>query len=128
MGRSQEAIKETLRARESDPLSKIVSANVGWAYHLARQDDKAVEEARKALELDANFYWTHLLLGRARLQQNMREETIASFEKASTLSGGNPMVLGELGHSYAVAGRRADAEKVLAHLSRWQYPHGTKSR
>lgn len=101
---------------------------MGWAYHLARQDDKAVEKARKALELDANFYWTHLLLGRARLQQNIREEAIASFEKASTLSGSNPMVLGELGHSYTVAGRRADAEKVLAHLSRWQYPHRTKSR
>jgi TolB-like protein/DNA-binding winged helix-turn-helix (wHTH) protein/Flp pilus assembly protein TadD len=122
MGRSQEAIRETLRARELDPLSKIVNANVGWVYHLARQDDKAVEEAQKALELDANFYWTHLLLGRARLQQNMREEAIASFEKASTLSGGNPMVLGELGHAYAVTGRRADADKVLAQLSRREYP------
>jgi tetratricopeptide (TPR) repeat protein len=122
MGRSQEAITETLRARELDPLSRIVTANVGWVYHLARQDDRAVEEAQKALELDANFYWTHLLLGRARLQQNMREEAIASFEKASTLSGGNPMVLGELGHAYAVTGRRADADKVLAQLSRREYP------
>lgn len=117
MGRSKEAIQETLRARELDPLSLIININVAWAYHLARQHDKALDEARNTLEMDPDFYWTHLLLGRAFEAKGMHKEAIAAFEKAGTFSRGNSMVLSELGHAYAAAGRRNDAQKILRQLS-----------
>ena len=45
-----------------------------------------------------------------------REEAIAECQKALSLSGREPAVLGVLGHAYAVSGRRAEAQKVLAEL------------
>jgi TolB-like protein/DNA-binding winged helix-turn-helix (wHTH) protein/Tfp pilus assembly protein PilF len=121
MGRSREAISEALQAKALDPLSPIVTTNVSWVYHLARQYDRAVEEARQALELDADFYAAHLVLGRAYLEQAMPAEAIASFRAAAALSGENSMVLGELGHAYGASGDRASAEAVLAQLSRREY-------
>jgi TolB-like protein/DNA-binding winged helix-turn-helix (wHTH) protein/Tfp pilus assembly protein PilF len=117
MGRSEEAIKETLRARELDPLSLVINTNVAWAYHLARQHDKALDEAKTTLQMDPNFYWAHLLRGRAFEAKGMHGEAIAAFEKAVAFSGGSFMVLSELGHAYAAAGRRGDAHRILRQLS-----------
>ncbi|MGH9793670.1 MAG: TPR end-of-group domain-containing protein [Candidatus Acidiferrales bacterium] len=118
MGRSGEGIAELQRARELDPLSLIINTNLGWAYHLGREYDKALEEAHKALELDPNFYWTYLLMGRAYEQKGLHKEAIIAYERATVLSGNNSMVLAELGHAYARAGQQSEARKILARLKR----------
>src|SRR5438034_3117604 len=43
MGRSEEGLRETKRARELDPLSLIINTTLGWQLYLARLDDQAVE-------------------------------------------------------------------------------------
>src|SRR5437879_10950912 len=55
MGRLDEAIAEMKRAQELDPLSPIISTNLGMAYYYARQYDQAMEQYRKTLEMDPNF-------------------------------------------------------------------------
>jgi predicted Zn-dependent protease len=45
--RSAEATGEMERARELDPLSLIVKTLVGFAYHNARQYNRAIESMRK---------------------------------------------------------------------------------
>src|SRR2546425_10817938 len=47
MGRLDEAIAEMKRAQELDPLSPIISTNLGMAYYYARQYDQAMEQYRK---------------------------------------------------------------------------------
>lgn len=49
-GRLEEAIAEMKRAQELDPLSLIISTNVGWAYYFARRYDQAIEQHRKTIE------------------------------------------------------------------------------
>src|SRR5713226_3354387 len=124
MGRFDEAQAQIRQARDLDPLSLIINCNVAWAYHLARNDDRALEEFRKIKEMDPNFYWTHLGLGRVYVAKKMYPDAISAFERATELSGGNTMVLSELGHAYAVAGRQRDANRILAklkELSRQRY-------
>ena len=124
MGRFDEAQAQIRQARDLDPLSLIINCNVAWAYHLARNDDRALEEFRKTKEMDPNFYWTHLGLGRVFITKKMYTDAISAFERATELSGTNSMVLSELGHAYAVAGRRRDANRILAklkELSRQRY-------
>ncbi len=77
-----------------------------------------MEEAHKALELDPNFYWTYLLMGRAYQQKGLHKEALIAYERAAVLSGSNSMVLAELGHAYATAGQRTEARKILARLKR----------
>jgi TolB-like protein/Tfp pilus assembly protein PilF len=54
-GRLDEAIAETKRAQEADPLSLISSVAAAQAFYFARRYDQAIEQSRKALEMDPNF-------------------------------------------------------------------------
>jgi len=122
MGRYAEALAEIRQAQELDPLSLIISSIVGWVLYFDRKDDQAIAEFRKALELDPNFWVAHWTLGRAYEQKAMFVEAIAEIQKAIDFSGGSPLSLAALGHTYAVWGMRAEAERVLNELK--ELPEG----
>jgi len=113
VGRHPEAIAESQRARELDPLSNIINTWLSSRYFYARQYEKAVEEGRNAVEMDTNFAPAHLVLGQAYEQKGMLEEAIAEFEGASSLAGGGSIYEASLAHALGLAGRRAEAAKVL---------------
>ncbi len=115
MGRFDEAIAEVKRAQQLEPLSLIINSAVGYAYYFARRYDQAIAESRKALEMDPNFSRAHFNLGLAYEQKKMFPQAIAEFQKAIASSGG-PLMEAALGHAYAVAGRRAEAQEVLDRL------------
>jgi TolB-like protein/DNA-binding winged helix-turn-helix (wHTH) protein/Flp pilus assembly protein TadD len=118
VGRHAEAIAESQRARELDPLSNIINAWVSSRYFFARQYDKAIEEGRNAVQMDPDFGPAHLVLGHAYEQKGMLEEAIAEFEKASSLAGGGSMYAASLAHALALAGKRAEASRMLHDLNR----------
>jgi tetratricopeptide (TPR) repeat protein len=90
---------------------------LGAEFLSARQNDQAIEQERKTLEMDPNFITARLFLGYAYLQKSMYREGTAEFEKALAISPGNAVLLSGLGQVYALAGRRAQAQKVLEQLS-----------
>ena len=106
-GRFEEAIDESKRAVELDPLSLIINADLGHVFYEARKYDQAIEQERKTLEMDPNFNPARHWLGLAYLQKSMYKEGIAEFEKDFP----------SLGYAYAVAGRRAEAQQVLDKLN-----------
>src|SRR5215467_1159370 len=55
LGRHDEAIAEHERARQLDPSSLIVNANLTRALYWARRYDAAIAQARRTLELDPEF-------------------------------------------------------------------------
>ncbi len=122
-GQFDEAAAEIKRAQELDPLSLILNTNVGEVFYFSRQYDRAIEQYRRALELDSSFFWAHERLGRAYAQKRMYEEAIAEFQKAITLAGAGPVMSGGLGYSYAVSGRRAEAQKLLDELKQLSKQH-----
>ena len=65
VGRHHEAIAESKRALELDPLSPIINAWLGWRYYFARQFDQAIAQYLRTLEIDENFVPAHLVLGQA---------------------------------------------------------------
>ncbi len=115
-GRLDEAAAEAKRAQEADPLSPIIGSLAGRSFYLARRYDRAIEQLRRTLEMDPNFSRAHWYLAMAYEQVGRHEEAIAESQKAVSLSGGDPAVLGQLGHGYAVSGKRAEAQKALAEL------------
>jgi serine/threonine-protein kinase len=90
LGRNDEAIAEMKRAHELDPLSLIISAELGFTYKEDRQYDQAIEQLRKTVEMDTNFPRTHLYLMLAYEGKGMYEEAISEFEKHSILNGVSP--------------------------------------
>ena len=53
----------------------------------------------------------------AYVQKSMYKEAIAEFEKALVISPGDTQALADLGYTYAVEGRDAEARKVLDKLN-----------
>jgi tetratricopeptide (TPR) repeat protein len=118
LGRMDEAIREAKAGRDLEPLSLVQNANVGYALHLARRDDEAIEWCRKTLAMDANFLRARWILGLAYQQKRMYPEAIAELERARELSGDGPAYVASLGHAYAIAGREADARRCLEEMRR----------
>jgi len=117
-GRHQEALDEIERARALDPLSPVIPASRIQAFYFARQFDRAIEECRKALEVEPDFLIVHYHLGQSLVEKKEFPEAIAQLKKAESLAGGkSPVFTMALGHAYGVAGDRASAMKSLAELN-----------
>jgi tetratricopeptide (TPR) repeat protein len=67
--------------------------------------------------MDPNFAVAHWHIGLAYEQQEMFDEAIAEFQKATTLSGGSALLKACLGHAYAKANRIDEATKIMAELN-----------
>ncbi len=116
LGRLAEAITVVNRAQELDPLSLMISAQVGWVLYHVRQYDQAIEQYRRTLEIDPDFWIAHLFLGLVYEQKGRYEEAIAEFQKAESQSGGHIEASSSLGYVYAVSGKRDEAQKILDEL------------
>jgi eukaryotic-like serine/threonine-protein kinase len=118
MGRHREALQQADTARQLDPLSPIIQTWVGLRYYFAREPDRAIEEYRKALELDRDFAPAHWHLGWAYEQSGQFQQGITEEERALAIDPNNLQYLASLGHAYAVAGKVREARATLARLTR----------
>jgi TolB-like protein/DNA-binding winged helix-turn-helix (wHTH) protein len=114
-GRFDDALREIARARETDPLSPVISANVGKILHLARRYDQAIEEHRKAVELHPNFWGAHNNLGLTLAVTRRYEQAIAEFERAIELNDNSEAKL-NLAYTCAVSGRLREAKEIINEL------------
>jgi TolB-like protein/tetratricopeptide (TPR) repeat protein len=115
VARHTEAIAESERARELDPLSSIIDAWVSSRYYFARRYDDAVNEGRSAVEMGPDFAPAHLVLGYAYEQKGTLKEAVSQFETASRLGGGS-IYSAALTHGLAGEGRRSEAVNLLEGL------------
>jgi tetratricopeptide (TPR) repeat protein len=74
LGRHDEAVEQHERARQLEPFSLIVNANLARALYWGRRYDEAIAQARKTLDLDPSFgvalFW---LEGSLRHKRMFRE-------------------------------------------------------
>ena len=113
--RPDEAIREMKLALELDPLSLIINTSMGRVLFGARQYDPAIEQLKKTLDMDANFAETHFQMGMVYEQKRMYDDAIREFQKSVELFGDRTM-MAWVARGYAVSGRRAEAERILAEL------------
>ncbi|MFY9583836.1 MAG: protein kinase [Candidatus Acidiferrales bacterium] len=118
IGRHQEALAESEKAQELDPLSLINNVNIALLFYFARQYDQVIEQCRKTLEMDPNFVVAHAWLGQTYLQKGMFQEAFKEFQTAIELSEGSPFYVAMLGHAYAVAEDIPEAQKLLDQLKK----------
>jgi TolB-like protein/Tfp pilus assembly protein PilF len=115
-GGLDDAIAECRAAEELDPLSMIISTEFGRTLYFAGRYDDAVEQYKKSLEIDASFAIAHKGLAEVYAKQSQFDLSLEEAEKAIALSKRSVFILDDLGYIYALAGRRADAERVLGEL------------
>lgn len=117
MGRPHEAINEIRLAQELDPLSLVISMEISWNSYMAREYDRAAEEALRTLDLQPQFAPAQHVLGLAHAQKGRFEESMAALEQAREASAGNAALLGALGHVLAKSGRTEEARAILDELT-----------
>jgi TolB-like protein/Flp pilus assembly protein TadD len=117
LGRHDEAVAEIERARTLDPLSSVIDSSRIQAYYFARQYDRAIDEARKALEVEPTMLLIYYHLGQSLVQKGNYADAIAVLSKAGKASGDASVFVMALGHANALAGNRAEAGKAIAELA-----------
>lgn len=116
LGRTDEAQAEIELARQLDPLSLQINAAVVQVFYFGRAYDRAIEHARKALDLDSTFSTTHLMLALAYKEKGMLAEALAEGELALAFSSRSAPCLACIGGCHAVSGRNHEAEKIIEEL------------
>jgi len=116
LGNADHAVLEIRRAQQLDPLSLNINTSAGWVFNYTRQYEQAMEQCRKALEIDPDYVSAHDCLGESYLAEGMSDQAIAEFRRAA--SGGEPVRTVGLARAYGVMGKKAEARKVLEGLTK----------
>jgi len=116
MGRRAESLGELEKSKQIDPGP--VSAGAELAVFIQLRDwARLLESSRQQLASNENDWLMHANLGLGYEGTGKFLEAIAEYQRAVELSnGGDLNAVASLGHAYAVAGRRYDAEKILHNL------------
>lgn len=86
-GRHEEALIEMRRALEIDPLSLIINRQYAVSLLFARQYDAGFAQAKRTLDLDANFALAHSTMSLARRLKGDYAGSVEEFAKYQELIG-----------------------------------------
>ena len=84
--------------------------------YCARQYPQALNQCKKALDIDPDFFPAHLCTGLVLEREGRFTQAIESLEKAFRASGGSLFVRAVLSGTLAFAGRQDDARAMLREL------------
>ena len=116
--RHQEAIQEADYALELDPVSLPMNFNVGYLNYFAGNNDRAITQFEKVLEMDSSFMQASLILCPAYLRKRMPAEALATVEKALPQSGNWSSLRAMLAIVHAASGRTGQALEILEKLKK----------
>jgi tetratricopeptide (TPR) repeat protein len=116
LGRHAEAIAHIESARRADPVSPAITSYVPYVYLATRRYDRALQEAKRAIELEPYAPLAYWVLGRAYLFSGCREAAIETLARGSELAGHASMWMSELCYAQGAAGDRSGAARLAAAL------------
>lgn len=114
-GRVDEAFASTQKALSLEPLDLATNAEYTGLLIQTNQDEKALAQVRKTLEIDPNYFLGHIQLGTLQVRAGRFPEAIREFQEVARLTGGN-RGLGPLGQAYAQSGEVAEARRVAEQM------------
>jgi serine/threonine protein kinase len=116
-GRFDEAIAQSRRAIELDPLSPQVLLDAALPFMFQRNSPPAKELARKAADLDPMYFFPVMVDGWIDLEVGKFREAIPALKKARTMES-PPFVTAYLAFAYGAAGEREAAMSELTELKK----------
>ena len=114
-GRTDEGFQELRRARELDPASLPINADLGNYYCIVLgKPDEGIEQLKKTIDLAPNWPRAHVLLANCYAEKGMWNEAILELQKT-----GAPGFAARA-RMYASTGKRDEALKVIAEMKKQQ--------
>lgn len=118
MERHEEAFENISRAKELDPLSRVIGMNYGLAMLSLGRVEEAIDQLKEVIELNPDYSQVHLFLGMTYSLTSRSEEAIREVEAAVKLSGGDPETMTQLCFIFGRNGRTDQASKILEELQK----------
>jgi len=120
-GHLDEALAESLKARELDPLSSIIAREVSFCYLLKRSYGRALELLRQANELGPalSAQWEIGIY----IQRRSYDEALAELEMAKRERQDDPILIYSTGMAYAAQGKPAEALQIIKELKTMSGPN-----
>jgi tetratricopeptide (TPR) repeat protein len=113
-GRINESLKEMTTAYSLDPLRDPLM--LGLVLLRSGKLGEAQEQFRKSVEIEPRRAYSLWMSGQIDVIEGRYEKGLSTLRDAVSLSGNNPVVLAAFGWGNAIAGKRAEAMKVLEEL------------
>jgi serine/threonine-protein kinase len=115
-GQHDSALLEAHTSLELDSASVSIRRAVGWLYHYARRYETAHDHLARAIEMDPTAVETYRILAQNFAMQGRLEEAERTFREALLLPAAGAYTKAGLGWVLGRAGKRAEAEQLLAAL------------
>lgn len=115
-GQHDSALLEAHTSLELDSASVSIRRAVGWLYHYARRYETAHDHLARAIEMDPTAVETYRILAQNVAMQGRLEEAERTFREALLLPAAGAYTKAGLGWVLGRAGKRAEAETLLAEL------------
>jgi len=111
----EQAFAENQLARELDPFSLTILADSGFYFYMGRQYDRAIEQGRRALELDPNCGTCRIYIGLAEVQKGQFKEAVDEIQPVN-LPGAATVDVATKASIFALAGETARARKQIEEM------------
>ena len=115
-GRLEEGLAEGQRALQLDPLYPIAHMCYAAGFYFLRQWDRCIDACRKGLEINPGYTHIRWMLANGLQGKGSHDEAIRERQGILDAAPGSAMSLAELGSSYAAAGMRSEALRILDQL------------
>ena len=113
-GQTTEALAESKRAQELDPLQ---ASRRGWgALYSARRYDELIEKLQLAIKLEPDVGVAHGVLAATYDSKGMHDQAINEYQEWISIDGETTSILCYLGHALAMSGKRGEARAILNKL------------
>jgi len=116
LGRFEQAVREIEAALAQDPLNVVPRILLLVSLNTAGLYDRAIVEARKAIEMDERQWYYHYSLACGYGCQRRFAEARAPAERAFQLAPHNPYSIGNLAGILACLGEQDRADQLLAQM------------
>lgn len=113
LGRWGEALREIEAAEKLDALSPFILTEKAKILCMARRFEEAIAQCRRAIDLDRNFARSFSILAQACVHHQQYAEGIEAAKKYVELSTGSGWAKLELAYAYAVAGNKAESDRIV---------------
>ncbi|MGB9068852.1 MAG: FlgO family outer membrane protein [Candidatus Acidiferrales bacterium] len=116
-GRFNEALEESERARELDPLSLIIGADNGAILYYSRQYDKSIAKLKTVLEMDPSYPRGHIVVYPYE-EEGRYAEAIAELKSVAQIASESTFALMREAYIYGRSGKEAEWREVLKKMQK----------
>jgi TolB-like protein/Tfp pilus assembly protein PilF len=116
LGRLNEALFESERALELDPISAVMNNHLGWHFMYAREYDAAIAQLDRTLLIDPEFVLAHWYKGIVFGIVGRNSDAEAAYERAMSPADQDLVIRADAAHFYAASGQEERARAELDEL------------